>query len=1102
MGIDKLAWRGLSLAALSVLSAAELAIGIPASARPHIPSQLSEGRQFDESDLTLGIEAFHRGEYVRSQSLFAAALDLTAPDSQEQAAALFWLGRVNFQQGDYAAAIEAFTQARQRYQRLNAPGSLSLVTAHLSTVYLRQGDMPRAEALARSALRLAEALPESELVMAAEAEARHALALVYSAQGDLLAALTEYESALPLRQVAVSNWPIVARQQPFELARTLNNLGGIYFQLGEPDRAQALYQEALEIAEALGDAAGQARRLRNLGLVYRQLGELARAEQVYQQAIGQLATVGDRASLASTYNSLGILQEQRGDYAQAGESYRQGLELARAVGNRRLEARLLDNQAGVDYRLANYAQAIAGYEQALAIQRAIATPLDEASTLTNLGGAYEALGLDLEALAAFQAALQLAETSESLRLQAPILSAIGLVYHRLDQLDGALETYQRGLEMARTLPDPTLESQLLDQLGGLYGDRGETALAQSSYQQALDLANAIGDAAAVGKSLNGLGLLALERGEYDQALLHFQGALGVFEGRDRTAQSIVLANLADLYARQEQPEVAIIFYKRAVNLREAIRADLQTLPTAFQQSYIGSVAPVYRQLADLLLQQNRVLEAQQVMDLLKVQELEDYFHTVRSPAAVGVTELPAEMAMQESYDGLMDQAIQLGQALRQLQLTPANERTLDQQEAIVLIRRQQATILEAFHAWLEQPDVQANLSRLRQNTQGESLELRQLTALQDNLASLDQDAVLLYPLVLEDRLELVLVTPHSPPIRRTVPVVRSQLNRTIAVLRSKLGDRTSNPLPEAQQLYRWLIAPIADDLAAAGAKTLIYAPDDQLRYVPLAAVHDGERWLIEDFRINNITATSLADLTTLPSTGTPALLAAAYAEGNHQVEVRDRTFAFKGLPYAGIEVDTLKQLIPETTPLLNENFTRDSVFLMNDYSVVHLATHAAFLVGQPEDSFILFGDGDYATLREVETWQLSNVDLVVLSACETGLGGLGDGREILGLGYQVQQTGARAVMASLWPVSDGGTQALMVQFYQALQTLGMTKAEALRQAQLALISGELAVDADSAERLGLVPRNSDFFSEARQAPGQRLSHPYYWAPFILIGNGL
>ncbi len=175
---------------------------------------------------------------------------------------------------------------------------------------------------------------------------------------------------------------------------------------------------------------------------------------------------------------------------------------------------------------------------------------------------------------------------------------------------------------------------------------------------------------------------------------------------------------------------------------------------------------------------------------------------------------------------------------------------------------------------------------------------------------------------------------------------------------------------------------------------------------------------------------------------------------------------------------------------------------MTDYSIVHLATHAFFATtGQATDSFILFGNGTPETLQEVQSWDLKHVNLVVLSACQTGLGGvLGDGREILGFGYVIQKQGARSVLSSLWEVDDGGTQVLMDTFYAALRTGKLSTTGALQQAQIALIHSTSKNDAGG-QRAGLV-----ISPKAREALSKQvsdnLSHPYYWAPFILIGNGL
>ena len=192
--------------------------------------------------------------------------------------------------------------------------------------------------------------------------------------------------------------------------------------------------------------------------------------------------------------------------------------------------------------------------------------------------------------------------------------------------------------------------------------------------------------------------------------------------------------------------------------------------------------------------------------------------------------------------------------------------------------------------------------------------------------------------------------------------------------------------------------------------------------------------------------------------------------------------------------------IPNTIALYDNDFSLAEVLdEMGGVNVLHFATHAALVRGDASQSFILFGNGDAPTLIDIEAWALDAIDLVVLSACETGLGGFdNNGEQILGLGYQFQREGAGAVVASLWKVNDGGTQVLMNAFYSALNQ-GMGNAKALQAAQQAMITGNLAA-------VGGDPRGSVEVVSATTGqpltPGGSLAHPYYWAPFILIGNGL
>ncbi|HEY9639765.1 MAG TPA: CHAT domain-containing protein [Coleofasciculaceae cyanobacterium] len=637
--------------------------------------------------------------------------------------------------------------------------------------------------------------------------------------------------------------------------------------------------------------------------------------------------------------------------------------------------------------------------------------------------------------------------------------------------------------------------------------------AMQLWEQALQLYRAIGDRNSEGWALTKLGNAYLSLSQYDKAIEAYQQALSIFQATgDRDGQGLLLANIGKLLYVQNQPQLAIVFFKQSVNVRESIRGDNRGLPKQLQQSYIDSIAADYRQLADLLLQQNRVLEAQRVLDLLKVQELEDYLQNVsRSPQTQsGVEYWQPEQKIIELYKTAIDEGEELAQLDEKAKSVPLS--AAEQQRHDELTQRQ-TTILTSFNQFIDRPEIQQAITQLTQTTQRQNIELDQLNSLQNNLRSLNQNAVLLYPLILEDRLELVLVTPDAPPIRRPVNVKAVDLNRAIVQMGQALKDPNSDVQPIAQKLYDWLIKPIEADLAAAHAKTIIYAPDGALRYIPLAALYDshqkeGEQWLIQRFAISHITAASLTDFDQPPSyrpaggnTGTPQLhvLAAACAQCNFNIQVNGQSYQFANLPYTEQEVNTLASEIPGTRTLLNRAFTPSIVSQMRQYPIVHLATHAAFVQGKPDDSFIVFGDGNSVPLSEIRNWNLPNTDLVVLSACETAVGEqqLGSGVEILGFGYQMQRAGARAAIASLWQVSDGGTQVLMNAFYTALEH-GMTKAQALQQAQIALITHNLSGVGDSRGWVEVVSTRTGLPAQV----SNHLSHPYYWAPFILIGNGL
>ncbi|MCA6575229.1 MAG: tetratricopeptide repeat protein [Pseudanabaena sp. M57BS1SP1A06MG] len=885
------------------------------------------------------------------------------------------------------------------------------------------------------------------------------------------------------------------------------------YQISRYREAILAFESALGIYREVKDRDGEATAMLGLGLINKSLGQYRKAIDYYQQSLVIQKQIGDRNGEAASLNNLGNAYNNLGQYQKAIDYYQQSLAILKQIGNRNNEAGTLGNLGNAYNNLGQYQKAIDYYQQFLAILKQIGDRNGEATSLNNLGEAYRRLGQYQKAIDYYQQSLAILKQIGNRNNEALTLGNLGLAYHSLGQYQKAIDFYQQSLAILKQIGDRNGEAASLNNLGAAYRNLGQHQKAIDFYQQSLAILKQIGDRNGEATSLNNLGFAYDSLGQYQKAIDFYQQSLAILKQiGNRNNEAATLGNLGFSFKTIKQPALAIVFYKQAVNTYETIRKDIRGLPTELQNSYKETIAGTYRELADLLLQQNRVLEAQRVLDLLKVQELDEFLRGVRSNPNTerGIENLPPEQQINQGYQKLLDQAVAISKELTELRRIKPKERTIAQDQRIAQLDTQETELVKEFTKFIDSDEVKTLLKKLEAiafNQQDLLGRLSEFNALQDNLRNLQQDAVLLYPLILENRLELVLVTPYSPPIRRTVNVTSKELNQTIVDFRSALENPRTDATKPAQKLYDWLIKPIEKDLETANAKTIIYAPDGQLRYIPLAALHDRKQWLVERYRVNNITAASLTDLNTKPQRELSVLAGAYTTSGKkHNFAIGDEQFNFAGLPYAEMEVSKLAETISETTQLRDEGFSfKITKPKMDDYAIVHFATHAAFLKGQPEKSFILFGNGDRISLTDIKEGafgSLKKVDLFVLSACETGVGGnFGTGAEILGFGYLMQTTGARAAIASLWKVNDSGTQALMNTFYATLANNAITKAEALRQAQIALITGNYKTVAGN-RGSNLVAIEQRIRQGLPNDVANNLSHPYYWASFILIGNGL
>ncbi|MEB3232095.1 MAG: CHAT domain-containing protein, partial [Leptolyngbyaceae bacterium] len=346
-----------------------------------------------------------------------------------------------------------------------------------------------------------------------------------------------------------------------------------------------------------------------------------------------------------------------------------------------------------------------------------------------------------------------------------------------------------------------------------------------------------------------------------------------------------------------------------------------------------------------------------------------------------------------------------------------------------------------------------------------------------------------------DELELMLVTTNGDPIRIHFPdVTRDKVERMVRQFQSDItspvhrnGDRY---LSSARTLYQWLVAPLEADLAAAGIENLTFILDSGLRSLPIAALHDGEQFLIERYSVGIMPSLSLTDTRYVDSRDL-GILAMGASEFDHQAP----------LPAVPLELQIIAEEVWQNGAyFLNDQFTMDNLKFQRQqrpYGIVHLATHGEFQAGSPENSYLQLGDRQLR-LNELRELGLHNppVELLVLSACRTALG---DEDAELGFAGLALQAGVKSVMASLWYVSDAGALGLTTEFYRQLRQTPI-KAEALRQAQLAMIRGEVAVEGNMLRNA----RGATIFLPENSNTGGTfsvdMSHPFYWSAFTMIGN--
>ena len=835
--------------------------------------------------------------------------------------------------------------------------------------------------------------------------------------------------------------------------------------------------------------------------------EVYRLSENYSQAIAaykitlQAILYGENVDLsdqkAVTNNNLGLTYKKLGRYDGALHSYQQSLSIRQQEEDLWGQAIVLSNMGEIYRHQGRYAEAKEVYQKALAFFEQDSDVAKKASILHNLGVLYDELGQPKRALDSYQQALTLRQSINDWRGQSQTLNNMGLVYQTLEQFEAAESAYQTALALSQQQADHSTTASTLNNLALFYiaSNRSERSLelltrALAIYRKAK---NPVGE----GNTLDSLGTAYASLGQYPEAVQSYQAALFLLRKTgSRALEHIILKNLGQLYQRQGESELAILFYKQSVAVTESIRQALTPLPVEDRKTYTETVADTYRQLATLLLEKGRIPEAQQVLDLLKLEELREFTGNTRATwTGSDLAYSDAEQAVIEDHTSL----IAFSSKIIDCQATNCKELSglYDQLDDLKADYDAQVT---KFVATVRANRAEDDIFQNPDNLSGEAEEL--LRAYNAN----GQKSVLIYPFVLDDKLWLVWATAGRVIGSVEVSVSQKQLAQTV----QQLGEQLQSPLSRladlqasSQQLYDWIVKPLEQELQANEIQHLVFVNDRVTRYIPMAVLYDGQQYLLEHYTLSTVLAPGLTD--------TDDRLASVDRSQVLGLGLTEAKAGFNPLPGVKEELDGIvrsgdadpKGIYPGQVHL-DDAFNLETLKTrVLTHRVLHVATHAAFVPGRAEESFVLLGDGSKLKPAEIEAMEhrLSNLHLVVLSACQTALGGAaGDGTEIAGISsYFLEKGRAETVVASLWLVNDASTSLMMQRFYRLLASGELSKAEALQQAQLSLLYGEDSQARLAAARAGARPQ----LRQGANAPAVKgYRHPYYWAPFILIGNGL
>jgi CHAT domain-containing protein/Tfp pilus assembly protein PilF len=977
------------------------------------------------------------------------------------------------------------------------------------------------------------------------------LASFYRQSGQLRKALDCLNEALPIEQKVNS----VLGQ-----AMTFNTMGRVYTDLGEEDKALSYLKQALPLWQTIGQRTGEADALTYIGRVYNNLGQreealknlndameiwhdidnpdtsisaqaapssrpsgrIARRIEAAKQKFASATFISSASAVgeAGTLDNLGRTYSDEGQGFEAIKCFDQSLPLFRQGGERAGEALVLNDMGPAYAEVGQKQKALESLNQALSIWREIGSRQGEALTLNNIGRLYRDLGQQQSAMDYYNQALPIWREVGNRSGEGLALSDIGRAYADLGQPRKALEYAAQALPIFRETGSRRGEAMTLNNMGRDHSDLGEAQEAMKLELQALAIWREVKDQRNEAQDLMTIAWSYSAFQQSESSLASALAALYLAKSvGDPEVEGAIETSLMMGFRKQHRLEEAIFFGSEAVNSYQLIRKNITGLDKSLQAGFAQSKSGAYRILAELLVEAGRLGDAERILDLLKEQEFKDLVPGSAPGTGASIEPLkpsPVQQKIESLLPDLEKKARDIEEwnlQSAQLQANPARTHADDEQ-----LKSLDANLQQAKSAIRDSFDNTIIPELDKQSAAGQPIADSTQSYLQSALAKLGHNVIGIRILLGEDHAYAIVVTANSRQ-KFELPASSADLRGKAFEALKAIGSHFTDPRPQLNRLYTMILAPLEDELkaieAASGAQdnvpTLLWSLDDALRYVPMGALYDGNHYMVERFHNVLFTPESYGHITDAPiqSGDPPKVLALGLSK------------SYDGLPaLPGVipELDSVAHdpSIPDSHGPMQGKILSDEQFTLaalktelgsgSVFPVVHIASHFVLIAGMGDEPFLLMGGNNVGDANGFE-WNLSEMEnspvafhgtrLLTLSACSTAKDYKSrNGFEMDSLGMVAQQKEAEAVLATLWDVNDLSTSHIMSNFYDRwVKNPAKGKAEALRQAQLAFLhSASSATGANTGRGFESIDQSSTRTSSLGYA------HPYYWAPFVIIGN--